>query len=170
MYFEYISNYIKVINTTIMKDFQSLIIDETSKTPQVELNPFTGDFIFSGRSIPENAAKVYEPILNWVSDYILHARPTTNLRLNLEYFNTSSSLWLAKIFKVLVRINEPDYVLIFHLYLPIDEFDEMKEFEDIKEAFFPIADVLQFAIPSVGLRLYGTNDADEVVKDRLVFI
>jgi len=170
LYFEYISNYIKVINTTIMKDFQSLIIDETSKTPQVELNPFTGDFIFSGRSIPENAAKVYEPILNWVSDYILHARPTTNLRLNLEYFNTSSSLWLAKIFKVLVRINEPDYVLIFHLYLPIDEFDEMKEFEDIKEAFFPIADVLQFAIPSVGLRLYGTNDADEVVKDRLVFI
>jgi hypothetical protein len=153
-----------------MKEIQSLIIDETAKTPQVELNPFTGDFIFSGRSIPENAAKVYEPILNWVSDYILHARPTTNLRLNLEYFNTSSSLWLAKIFKVLVRINEPDFVLIFHLYLPIDEFDEMKEFEDIKEAFFPIADVLQFAIPSVGLRLYGTNDADEVIKDRLVFI
>jgi hypothetical protein len=153
-----------------MKDFQSLIIDETPKTPQVELNPFTGDFIFSGRSIPENAAKVYEPILNWVSEYIHHARPTTNLRLNFEYFNTSSSLWLAKIFKVLVRINEPDYVLIFHLYLPLDEFDEMKEFEDIKEAFFPIADVLQFAIPSVGLRLYGTNDADEVVKDRLVFI
>jgi hypothetical protein len=160
----------KVINTTIMKDFQSLIIDETPKTPQVDLNPFTGDFIFSGRSIPENAAKVYEPILNWVSDYILHARPTTNLRLNLEYFNTSSSLWLAKIFKVLVRINEPDFVLIFHLYLPIDEFDDMKEFEDIKEAFFPIADVLQFAIPSVGLRLYGTNEADEVVKDRLVFV
>ncbi len=46
-----------------MKDFQSLIIEETAKTPQIELNPFTGDFIFSGRSIPENAAKVYEPIL-----------------------------------------------------------------------------------------------------------
>lgn len=153
-----------------MKDIQSLIIEETPKTPQVELNPVTGDFIFSGRSIPENAAKLYEPILNWVTEYILHARPTTNLRLNLDYFNTSSSLWLAKIFKVLANINEPDYVLIFHLYLPLDEFDEMKEFEDIKDAFFPIADVLQFAIPSIGLRLYGTNDADEVVRDRLVFL
>src|SRR5450759_4203155 len=130
-----------------MKEFQSLIIEETPKTPEIELNPFNGEFIFSGRSIPENAAKFYEPVLNWVTEYIQHARPTTNLRLNLEYFNTSSSLWLSKILKVLVRINEPDYVIIMHLYLPVDEFDEMKEFEDIKDAFFPIADVFQFAIP-----------------------
>ena len=153
-----------------MKDIQSLIIEETPKTPQIELNPFTGDFIFSGRSIPENAAKVYEPILRWVTEYILHPRPKTNLRLNLEYFNTSSSLWLAKIFKMLVSINEPDFVVIFHLYLPVDEFDELKEFDDIKDAFFPIADVLQLAIPSIGIKLYGTNDEEEVVKDRLVFI
>ncbi len=152
-----------------MKAIQSLIIEETSKTPQIELNPLTGDFIFSGRSIPENAAKVYEPVLNWVSEYILEARPTTNLRLNMEYFNTSSSLWLAKILKVLVRINEPDYVLIIHLYLPLDEYDEMKEFEDIKDVFFPIADIFQFAIPSIGIKLYGT-EKEQVVKGKMVFI
>jgi hypothetical protein len=153
-----------------MKEFKSLIIEEMPKTPHVELNPMSGEFVFSGRSIPENAARVYEPILNWVTEYAKHARPTTNLRLRLEYFNTSSSLWLSKIFKVLVQINEPDYVLIFHLYLPVDEYDELKEFDDIKDAFFPIADVLQFAVPSVGLKLYGTNDEDEVVKDKLIFV
>ena len=140
------------------------------KSLEIELDPFTGDFIFSGKSIPENAAKVYEPVLKWVSEYILYARPTTNLRLNLEYFNTSSSLWLAKIFKVLTQINDPDYVLIFHLYLPVDEYDELKDFEDLKDAFFPIADVLQLAKPSVGIKLYGTNDAEEVIKDKLVFV
>lgn len=153
-----------------MKDFQSLILEETPKTPLIELNPLTGDFIFSGRSIPENAAKIYEPILNWVSEYILHARPTTNLRLNLDYYNTSSSLWLAKILKVLVRINEPDYVLIIHLYLPLEEFNEMREFEDIKDVFFPIADIFQFAIPSIGIKLYGTNDEEEIVKDKMIYI
>ncbi len=153
-----------------MKDFQSLILEETPKTPHVELNPLTGDFIFSGRSIPENAAKIYEPILNWVSEYILRARPTTNLRLNMEYFNTSSSLWLAKILKVLVRINEPDYILIIHLYLPLEEFDDMREFEDIKDVFFPIADIFQFAIPSIGIKLYGTNEEEVVVKDKMVYI
>jgi len=153
-----------------MKEIQSLRIEGTARTPQIELNPLTGDFVLSGKSIPENAAKVYEPILNWMAEYILHARPTTNIKLNLEYFNTSSSLWLAKIFKVLVRISDPDYVLIFHLYLPLDEFDEMKEFDDIKDVFFPIADIFQFAIPSIGIKLYGMSDEEEVVKDKMVYI
>jgi hypothetical protein len=153
-----------------MKDFHSLIMEETPKSPKIDLDPITGDFIFSGRSIPENAARIYEPILNWVSEYILDARPITNVRINLEYFNTSSSLWMAKILKALVKINEPDYTLIIHLYLPLDEFDEMKEFDDIKDVFFPITDIFQFAIPSIGIKLYGTNEQEEIVKNKMVFI
>jgi len=153
-----------------MMEFQNLIIEQTPKTPQIDLNKLTGDLIFSGKSIPENPAKVYEPVLNWVTEYILKARPTTNIRFNLEYFNTASSLWLAKILKVLIRINEPDYVIIAHLYLPVDEYDEMIEFEDIKDVFFPIADIVQGAIPSVGIKLYGTDDKGEIIKDTLVFI
>jgi hypothetical protein len=153
-----------------MTEFQNLIIEQTPKTPQIDLNKLTGDLIFSGKSIPDNPAKVYEPVLNWVTEYILKARPTTNIRFNLEYFNTASSLWLAKILKVLIRINEPDYVIIAHLYLPVDEYDEMIEFEDIKDVFFPIADIVQGAIPSVGIKLYGTDDKGEIIKDTLVFI
>jgi hypothetical protein len=154
----------------IMKEFPSLINKQTPKTPLIDLNKLTGELILSGRSIPENAAKVYEPVLNWVTEYIMNARPTTNLRLNLEYFNTASSIWLAKIIKVLIRINKPDYVLIVHLYLPVEEFDEMKEFDDIKEAFVPIADIFHGAIPSIGIKLYGTDDKGEIIKDTLVFI
>ena len=66
-------------------------------------------------------------------------------------------------------INE-DYVLVIHIYLPLDEFDEMKEFEDIKDVFFPIADIFQSAIPSICIKLYGTDDEDVVVKDKMVFI
>jgi hypothetical protein len=153
-----------------MKELQNLIIEGTSKTPQIDLNQLTGDLIISGKSIPENAAKVYEPVLNWVTEYILTARPTTNFRLNVVYFNTASSLWLAKIIKVLIRIKEPDYVLIVHLYFPLEEFDEMKELEDIKEAFAPISDIFTGAVPSVGLKIYGTSDDGEVIKDTLVFI
>jgi hypothetical protein len=153
-----------------MKEFQSLIIEQTAKTPQIDLNQLTGELIISGRSIPENAAKVYEPVLDWVTKYILKARPTTNLRLNLEYFNTASSLWLAKILKALIKINEPDFVLIIHLYLPLEEYDEMKELEDIKEAFSPISDIFIDSIPSVGIKIYGTTDSGEVIKDTLIFI
>ena len=153
-----------------MKELQHVIIEGTSKTPQIDLNHLTGDLIIAGKSIPENAAKVYEPVYTWVTEYILNARPTTNFRLNVEYFNTASSIWLAKIIKVLIRIKEPDYVLIVHLYLPLEEFDEMKELEDIKDAFAPISDIFSGAIPSVGLKIYGTSEDGEIIKDTLVFI
>ena len=151
-------------------ELQNLTIEQTAKTPQIDLNQLTGDLIFSGKSIPENAAKVYEPVLNWMTEYILQARPTTNLRINLEYFNTASLLWLSKILKVLIQINEPDYVLIVHLYLPVEDYDEINEFDDIKDAFIPIAGVVHSAIPSVGIKLYGTDDNGVIIKETLVFI
>jgi hypothetical protein len=153
-----------------MKEFQNLIVEETPKTPHIDLNQRTGDLILSGKSIPENAAKVYEPVYDWVQKYIVSARPTTNFRLNLEFFNTASSIWLAKILKVLIKIKEPDYVLIVHLYLPLEDFDEMKELDDIKEAFAPISDIFTGAIPSIGLKVYGTSEEGEVIKDTLIFI
>jgi hypothetical protein len=153
-----------------MNEFQSLIIEQTPKTPQIDLNQLTGELIFSGKSIPENATKVYEPVFDWIKEYIQHARPTTNLRLNLEYFNTASSLWLAKILKVLIKINEPDYVLIIHLYISVEEYDEMRDFEDIKDAFVPITDIFHEAIPSIGIKLHGIDESGKIIKDSLVFI
>ena len=148
---------------------KELIIDQTPKTPQIDLNQLTGDLIFYGKSIPENAANAYEPVLNWVTEYIQNARPTTNLRLNLEYFNTASSIWLRKILKVLIRISEPDYVLIIHLYLSLEDFDEIKDFDDIKDAFIPVSDIDQVTISSIGIKLYGTDDNGTILKYKLIF-
>jgi len=149
---------------------KELLVEQSSKTPQIELNQLTGDLIFSGKSIPENAAKVYEPVFNWVTEYVKQPRPTTNFRLNLEYFNTASSIWLKKILKALMRINDPDYVLILHLYLAIEDYDEMYDFDDIKDAFFPISDIDHGVIPSIGIKLYGTDDNDVILKEKLIFI
>jgi hypothetical protein len=147
-----------------------LIIEQTPKTPQIDLNQLTGDLLFYGKSIPENATKLYEPVLNWIAEYILQANPTTNLRLDLEYFNTASSIYLAKMLKVLTRIKVPEYVLIIHLYFPVEEFNELNEFEDISDAFSPITDIFHDATTSIGIKLYAKNDRGEIIKTRLVFI
>ena len=153
-----------------MKEFSNLFIEQTPKTPQVDLNQYNGELILYGRSIPENAAKVYEPILNWVSQYILNARPTTNLRLNLEYFNTSSSIWLVKILKVLIQVKDPDYVLIIHIYIPLEDFEDMEESGDLKDAFSPISDILSDAIVSIGIKVYATDESGKINGDKLIFI
>ncbi|MCE5347911.1 MAG: DUF1987 domain-containing protein [Bacteroidales bacterium] len=153
-----------------MEELKNLLVEQSSKTPHVDLNQFNGELILSGKSIPENAAKIYEPILNWATEYVKDARQTTNLRLNLEYFNTASSLWLAKIIKTLTRINEPDYVLIIHLYIPLEDYDDIEEFGDIKDSFVPITDISQGALVSIGIKLYAINDNGEIIKDTFVFI
>jgi hypothetical protein len=147
-----------------------LIIEQSSKTPQIDLNQLTGDLLFYGRSIPENATKLYEPVMNWVAEYTSQANPTTNLRLDLEYFNTASSIWLAKMLRVLAQIKEPEYVLIIHLYFPVEEFNELNEFEDIYDAFSPITDIFHDAITNISIKLYAKDESGEIIKTRLVFI
>ncbi len=144
-------------------------LEKTAKTPRVDLSQSSGELSFSGKSIPENAAKVYEPVLNWISEYALKAKPITNLRLNIEYFNTASMMWLSRILGVLKKINDPEYILYIHLYMPLEEYDDMNNIEDIRDALIPVQDILQDAIPCVGIKLYGTNNSI-VIKDALVFI
>ena len=153
-----------------MKEFSNYYVEQTPKTPQIDLNQYTGELILYGRSIPENAAKVYEPIFNWVSEYIHNARSTTNFRINLEYFNTSSSIWLVKILKVLIQIKDPDYVLILHIYIPLEDFEDMEESGDLKDAFSPISDILYDAVVSIGIKVYGIDDQEKILKDKLIFI
>ena len=151
-----------------MEKLTDLIIEKTPKTPQIELKYSSGELSLTGRSLPENATRIYEPVLNWVNNYVIQPQPVTNLRLNVEYFNTSSSLWISKIIKAMTRINNPDYRLIVHIYIPLEEYDDMKLSADVRDSFNPITDILQDSIPEVSLKLYATDDTSRVIRDALV--
>jgi hypothetical protein len=150
-------------------DLNNIYIEQGNKTPQIDFNHLTGDLILSGRSIPENAAELYEKLLDWVNEYIKNPRLTTNLRLNLEYFNTSSSIWIAKIIKTLTSIKNNEFTLFIHLYLSIDEFSDMG-IEDLKDDISPIIDMVGTPAISVGIKIYWTNNKGEIIKESLVLI
>ena len=150
-----------------MKELNNLFIEQTDKTPLVDFNYLSGELILSGKSIPINAPRIFEPLLEWVNDYLKNPRSTTNLRLNLEYFNTASSIWIAKIVKALSGITRPEGVLILHIYFPIEDFDDI---DDIKDDLSPVIDVVSSATVSVGLKIYGTDDAGKVLKESMIFI
>jgi len=151
-----------------MEKLTDLVIEKTSKTPKIELKYSSGEISLAGRSLPENATRTYEPVLAWVSNYVIQPQPVTNLRLNVEYFNTSSSLWISKIVKTLTRINNPDYRLMVHIYIPLEEYDDMKKSADMRDSFNPLTEILQDSIPEVSLKLYATDDASKIIRDALV--
>jgi hypothetical protein len=148
---------------------KDIYIEPTNKTPQVDLNHLTGDLIFSGRSIPENAAKIYEDVLKWVNEYTQNPRRVTNLRLNLEYYNTASTIWLAKIVKALCTIKESEFTVIIHLYFDIEEYDTM-DIEDLKDALSPIIDMIGITTVNLGIKIYGTGVSGEIIKESMVLI
>ena len=150
-------------------ELSTLFIEPTSKTPQIDLNPITGELILSGRSIPENAAKTYESILNWVTEYAKRPRHTTNLRFNLEYFNTSSSIWLAKIVRALCNIGSNEFTLMIHLYFSIDEFDNM-DVDDIKDELHPIIHMVGTPAVNLLIKLYGTDEDGSILKESMVLL
>jgi hypothetical protein len=152
-----------------MTELKKIFVEATAKTPQIDFNNLTGDLIFSGRSIPENAALIYDPILKWINEYIKNPRQTTNLRLNIEYFNTASSIWLAKIVKTLSRMENTENVLFIHLYFEVEEFDNMDS-EDIKDALSPVLDIITTSTISIGIKIYGTDENGKIIKESMVLL
>jgi len=150
-----------------MKELKNLFVEQSDKTPLVDLNFMSGELILAGKSIPINAPRIFEPILDWVNEYVKNPKQTTNLRLNLEYFNTASSIWIAKIVKALTSISKPECVLILHIYFPVEDFDDI---DDIKDDLSPVIDVVSNATVSVGLKIYGTDDTGKVLKESMIFI
>jgi len=148
---------------------KNIFIEASAKTPQIDLNHLNGELILSGRSIPENAAELYDDVLKWVHEYIKNPRPITNLRLNLEYFNTASSIWLAKIVKTLSTIENSENTLFINLYFNIEEFDSMGS-EDIKDALSPIIDIIGTPMLSIGIKIYGTDPQGQIMKESMVLI
>ena len=152
-----------------MDQIKNIFIEKTAKTPQVDFNQLTGELILFGKSIPENAAKVYEPLLAWINDYIKSPRHTTNLRLNLEYFNTSSSIWLAKMVNALSKISEDDYVLFIHLYFDIEDFETM-DMEELKNIVGQLVDNISEGKIRIGIKTYGTDVNGKIIKESTIFI
>ncbi len=110
---------------------ENLIIKAGIKTPSVNLDPDKRQLRFEGRSIPEDTIRFYEPILKWIEEYIKTGRNTvTDLHINLEYFNTSTSRYLFGIFKTLEAYHTSGNPILIHWYYEKDDIEMEESGED----------------------------------------
>jgi hypothetical protein len=119
-------------------EFQDIVKDGNVKTPKISFNHLSGNLILSGRSYPENGVEVYEPLLEWINEYIKSPQKTTNLHLNLEYFNSTTVLYISKMIKSLAKIDQNDATIFIHLYFDNEDLDfkDIDELKDIIYSFF----------------------------------
>lgn len=152
-----------------MSSEHNILIEGSRKTPKIDFNFRTGEMILTGVSLPENAAKIYEPLLEWIGEYIKSPQLVTNFRLNLEYYNSATTLWLAKIIKALSRIKGDGYLLFIHMYMNIEDFDEL-EADEVKDLMASLMNIVDDPTVSIGIKVYGTDESRKVIKESTILI
>jgi hypothetical protein len=87
---------------------QSLVIEASNYTPLIDFQQ-NGYLLIEGRCVPENADKIFDPLVNFVSEL------TTSevvIDINLEYFNTCTA---KRLFQLLYRTEKNWKIEQFHV-------------------------------------------------------
>jgi hypothetical protein len=101
---------------------ETLTLEGTDDTPKVILDKTNGTFLLSGRSLPEDSADFFEPLLKWISDYAKDPNPTTDFTFKLEYSNTASSKFVQEILLILQNVKGIKIIWYYH-----DEDEDVEE-------------------------------------------
>ncbi len=109
---------------------ENLKIEGTPKTPTIEFNMEDGKLLIRGRSIPENSIEFYKPLVDKLEEYINSPQSNTEVKIQLEYFNTSSSKCILDVFKKLEKIKSNGSDTVIKWYYEEDDEDMLEAGED----------------------------------------
>lgn len=112
---------------------EPLSLPETSTTPAITLDAAQGVFEISGRSVTDDPAEVYRPVMQWLNAYTKNPNPSTLFVFKLEYFNTASAKMLLDIIATLSRIANAKVLW----YYPVD----VEDMKDAGEEFFELVNI-----------------------------
>jgi hypothetical protein len=110
-----------------------LALEGTEDTPKIILDQENNIFEISGRSLPEDSAEFYQPVLDWLEEYKKHRSPETKFMFKLEYFNTASSKLILDILSKLEEIDGTTVEWFFH--------EDDEDMEEAGEEFAELVDI-----------------------------
>ncbi len=121
---------------------ETIKIQGTEDTPKVILDKEKDILEISGRSLPEDVASFYEPVLTWLDEYAQEPNSKTIFNFKLVYFNTASSKLLLDILMKLEEIHESGNDVLIKWHFPEDD-------EDMEEAGEEYADIVDVPFEQV---------------------
>jgi hypothetical protein len=125
---------------------ETIKIQGTEDTPKVILDKDAEMMEISGRSLPEDVASFYDPILSWLDEYAESPNAKTIFNFKLVYFNTASSKLLLDILMKLEEIHEKGNDVLIKWHYPEDD----EDMEEAGEEYSDIVDVPFEQVPYSG--------------------
>lgn len=100
-----------------------LSVNATAHTPAINFNSLDGKMEISGRSIPDAPDEFWMPVLNWFESYLINPFEKTTFKINLEYFNISSSKLILFLLYKLNDLSESGHEVCVEWYYRAEDED-----------------------------------------------
>ncbi|MBN4071464.1 DUF1987 domain-containing protein [Crocinitomix catalasitica] len=97
----WILSYIRAMEEEFSYGYENITIEATTNTPKIILNKDEGLIEIRGKSIPENTQTFYYHFNRWLTEYSFSPAPQTQVILAIDYMNSSSSLVVTQLIKLL---------------------------------------------------------------------
>ena len=89
--------------------------------PGITFDVFAKRFEIFGKSCPENVMEFYQPVLDWLDEYVNNPLEETIFEFRLLYYNTASSKVLFIIMQKLEAIAESGKIVKIKWFYPEDD-------------------------------------------------
>jgi hypothetical protein len=109
---------------------ENISIEPTKKSLEVECSP--GYFKLSGNSILSDPRKFFQPIVEWVEEYIKDPKDKTTVDLKLEYVDTASVQSVFDIMRMFKPLQDKSKEVAVNFYFEFDD-PELLELGEIME-------------------------------------
>lgn len=95
--------------------------EATADTPSIKFYPARGFIEIKGRSISENSAKLYRPLIENVEKYLFKPVSPTLVHIHFDYFNTASAKCIIELLKKLEGLPKKGIHVEVNWYYKSDE-------------------------------------------------
>jgi hypothetical protein len=113
---------------------EKLHIQSTKSTPEIIFDSKDHSLSIKGQSYPENSFKFYEPIFQWLDEYLqMLTHEKVQVNFNLPYINTSSSKCIMMLLEKLDQAHLDGKSLELNWYYSADNDSELECAEEFKE-------------------------------------
>jgi hypothetical protein len=119
---------------------QRLYLKQTTLTPEIIFSPDENIFTICGRSSPEDVRAMYYPVIEWVKVFvndilekegkIYSSENPLSLKIDLEYFNSSSAKFLFDILSELKKVIAFKVPVIVEWIYDIEDLDQKEAGSD----------------------------------------
>jgi hypothetical protein len=121
---------------------ETIKIAGTEDTPHVILDASAQILEISGRSLPEDVASFYGPIIDWLERYAQSPVEKTVFNFKLTYFNTASSKMILDVLMTLEEMHKSGKNVLVKWHYPEDD-------EDMAEAGNEYADIVDLPFEQI---------------------